>query len=146
MTTRSRIGITNPDGSIDSIHCQCDGYPEYAGRILTTHYTTHERIRRPMDLGDLDILGSEPIAFETNAEYEQAADVHPSEGYEKCANTRTYNQPFEPTMHSPDKDAYMRQGTRCGEEYLHLFAQDKWQVYDVCGDAPQWRALAPSPH
>lgn len=129
MTTRSRIGILNTDGSIDSIYCQCDGYPEYVGRILMEHYRAEEQIRQLIGLGDLDILGVEPIAFENHAEYKQSVDGCQRGCYEKCANTQTYNQPFAPMMQTKDRDAYATFGMRCGEEYLYLFEQGEWWVY-----------------
>ena len=34
MSTRSRIGMINPDGSVSSIYCHFDGYPEGVGKTL----------------------------------------------------------------------------------------------------------------
>lgn len=33
MATRSRIGIENQDGTVTSVYCHWDGYPENNGRI-----------------------------------------------------------------------------------------------------------------
>lgn len=57
MSTRSRIGIMEIDGSITSIYCHNDGYPEYNGRVLFQHYKTEEKIRELVSLGDISSLG-----------------------------------------------------------------------------------------
>ena len=40
MATRSRIGIQLKDNSVLSVYHHWDGYPQWLGRILTTHYNT----------------------------------------------------------------------------------------------------------
>lgn len=57
MGTRSRIGIHNEDGTVTSIYCHWDGYVTHNGRILMEHYTTEERVRELMALGNLSSLG-----------------------------------------------------------------------------------------
>lgn len=59
MATRSRIGIDNPDGTITSIYCHFDGYPEGVGRVLAEHYTDEGKIRALLALGDISVLGAE---------------------------------------------------------------------------------------
>jgi len=59
MSTHSRIGILRADGSVISIYCHSDGYPEYTGKILYKHYTDEVKIQELMDLGDLSVLGPE---------------------------------------------------------------------------------------
>jgi len=53
MATRSRIGIELSDGSILSAYHHWDGYPEWLGRILTTHYNTKEKVSELIDGGDM---------------------------------------------------------------------------------------------
>ena len=57
MSTRSRIGILNPDGSTRTIYCHSDGYPEYQLPILTKNYSTVEKVEALLKLGDISILG-----------------------------------------------------------------------------------------
>ena len=38
MSTRSRIGILKSNGSIESIYCHLDGYPEWVGKKLYRYY------------------------------------------------------------------------------------------------------------
>jgi len=53
MATRSRIGIELPDESILSVYHHWDGYPEWLGRILKTHYNTKEQVSELIDGGDM---------------------------------------------------------------------------------------------
>jgi len=59
MGTRSRIAVRNDDGSFDSIYCHWDGYPSYVGVTLKNHYTTIDKVRALIALGDLSNLGAE---------------------------------------------------------------------------------------
>ena len=56
MSTHSRIGILNPDGSVESIYCHWDGYPSHNGKILLQHYKTAQRIRALLAFGDRSVL------------------------------------------------------------------------------------------
>jgi hypothetical protein len=53
MATRSRIGLELADGSVLSAYHQWDGYPEWLGRILTTHYNSKELAADLIDGGDM---------------------------------------------------------------------------------------------
>ena len=53
MATRSRIGIQLTDGSILSVYHHWDGYPEWLGRILKTHYNTKDKVAELIDGGDM---------------------------------------------------------------------------------------------
>ena len=53
MATRSRIGIELSDGSILSAYHHWDGYPQWLGRILNTHYNSREQAAELIDGGDM---------------------------------------------------------------------------------------------
>ena len=53
MATRSRIGIELSDGSVLSAYHHWDGYPEWLGRILKTHYNSKESVAELIDGGDM---------------------------------------------------------------------------------------------
>ena len=59
MATRSYIGVRNTDGTVDYTYCHFDGYPEHNGKILTENYTSMDKVKALMELGDLSILGGE---------------------------------------------------------------------------------------
>jgi len=56
MATRSRIGIQNPDGSVSSIYCHWDGYPEGVGATLKEHYSNRQKLKMLINLGDISKL------------------------------------------------------------------------------------------
>ena len=59
MATRSRIGIQNEDGSVTSVYCHWDGYPENNGDILVMHYKEREKVQKLIGLGSISILAPE---------------------------------------------------------------------------------------
>ena len=56
MATRSRIAIEKQDGTVESIYCHWDGYPENNGLILVENYTDPEKVQALIDLGDISSL------------------------------------------------------------------------------------------
>ena len=56
MSTRSMIGRKNPDGTVTSIYCHHDGYPEYVGNMLLQYYNSTERCNALLCLGDISSL------------------------------------------------------------------------------------------
>ena len=58
MSTRSRIGIKNDDGTITSIYCHSDGYLGGVGAILADYYPEEEDVRALLAVGDLSELGA----------------------------------------------------------------------------------------
>lgn len=56
MSTRSLIAVKNEDGTVSSIYCHFDGYPEYVGKILVENYTDPEKIKALLALGSLSSL------------------------------------------------------------------------------------------
>jgi hypothetical protein len=59
MATRSRIAIEDQDGTVRSIYCHWDGYPEHHGPILLEHYTTQEKVESLIALGSISSLSPE---------------------------------------------------------------------------------------
>ena len=53
MASRSRIGIQLADESILSVYHHWDGYPEWLGRILKTHYNSRDKAAELIDGGDM---------------------------------------------------------------------------------------------
>jgi hypothetical protein len=56
MGTRSRIAIENADGTVESIYCHWDGYPEHNGELLLENYQDEPKVRALIALGDLSSL------------------------------------------------------------------------------------------
>ena len=56
MATRSRIGIQNEDGTVSSVYCHWDGYPDHNGKILISNYTEREKVEELIALGSISSL------------------------------------------------------------------------------------------
>ena len=61
MATRSRIGIQLADESVLSVYHHWDGYPQWLGRILNTHYNTKEKVSELIDGGDMSSCWSDSV-------------------------------------------------------------------------------------
>lgn len=59
MSTNSKIGILNDDGTVTAIRCHWYGYLPYCGRMLHEHYTDEKKVRELVSLGYLSSLGPE---------------------------------------------------------------------------------------
>jgi hypothetical protein len=105
MATRSRIGIELTDGSILSAYHHWDGYPEWLGRILNTHYNSKELATELIDGGDMSTCWGE----------DKAPEYYSARG-EDCP---------------PVLDASLEEYLSDGEEYAYLFRNDEWVCYDM---------------
>jgi hypothetical protein len=105
MATRSRIGIQLSDESVLSCYHHWDGYPEWLGRILVTHYNTKDKVAELIDGGDMSVAWND----ENQPEYY-------SQRGEDC-----------PPRLDPNKYDYLAEG----EEYAYLFTLDnEWVCYN----------------
>jgi hypothetical protein len=105
MGTRSRIGIQLSDDSILSAYHHWDGYPEWLGRILTTHYNSREQAAELIDGGDMSAAWGD----ENRAEYY-------SERGEDC-----------PPRHDINEAEFLSNG----EEYSYIFRNCGWVCYNM---------------
>ena len=106
MATRSRIGIELSDGSILSAYHHWDGYPEWLGRILQTHYNSYEKASELIDGGDMS------LCWNDNKEPEYYSE----RGEEDC-----------PPRHDKNLKEYLSEG----EEYAYLYTNNEWICYDM---------------
>ena len=104
MATRSRIGIQLADESVLSVYHHWDGYPEWLGRILKTHYNTKDKVAELIDGGDMSTCWNE----DNQPEYYSARG-------ENCP---------------PQLDANKYENLAEGEEYAYLFVNNEWVCYN----------------
>ena len=126
MATRSRIGIELTDGSILSAYHHWDGYPQWLGRILTTHYNSREQAAELIDGGDMSCAwtkdrwtGKKVAEYVTeNVEVEEYGPQYYSQRGEDC-----------PPRLDADLCEYLLPDN--SEEYAYVFRNGEWVCYDM---------------
>jgi len=129
MATRSRIGIMLSDESVLSVYHHYDGYPEWLGRILQTHYNSREKAAELIDGGGMSCCWTED-RWTT-----ETIQLNP---YVSEANTSKKGVEYGPQYYSqrgedcpPHLDANKYDYLADGEEYAYLFTLDgEWICYD----------------
>ena len=119
MSTRSRIGLELSDGSVLSVYHHWDGYPEWLGRILNTHYNTKEKVEELIDGGDMSSCWTE-----------DRFSIDPTHGFKV--------QEYGPQYYSargedcpPRLDANKYDYLAEGEEYAYIYTlKGEWVCYN----------------
>ena len=115
MATRSRIGIELSDGSVLSAYHHSDGYPEWLGRILRTHYNSKELAAELIDGGDMSCCWTD--------------DRWDDSGVMGVYGPQYYSQRGEHC--DPRLDANKYDYLAEGEEYAYLYTLNgEWVCYD----------------
>ena len=115
MATRARIGIELSDGSILSVYHHWDGYPEWLGRILKTHYNTKEKAAELIDGGDMSSCWSD-ACWETKLPVGEYGPEYYSQRGEDCP---------------PRIDRNLKVFLAFGEEYSYIFRNGEWVCYNM---------------
>ena len=115
MSTRSRIVIQLSDGSILSSYHHYDGYPEWLGRILTTHYNAKSLAEELIDGGDM-------TSCWTDERWDDS-------GVKGVYGPQYYSARGEDIPPSLDNtlDEYLKDG----EDYAYIFKDGEWVCYDT---------------
>ena len=118
MATRSRIGIQLKDDSVLSVYHHWDGYPEWLGRILTTHYNTKEKVAELIDGGDMSSCWNDTVWGKPHADGLKYGPEYYSARGEDCP---------------PRLDNNMEEFFSDNEEYAYIFNQrfNEWICYDL---------------
>jgi hypothetical protein len=119
MATRSRIGLELADGSVLSAYHHWDGYPEWLGRILRTHYNSKELAAKLIDGGDMS-----------------SCWTNDSWTTDMSGCNRVKEEEYGPQYYSqrgddcpPRLDADLNEYLSNGEEYWYLFTEGEWVCY-----------------
>lgn len=122
MATRSTIAKLNPDGTVTSIYCHWDGYPDGVGATLEEHYTDLAKIRQLLALGDISILAEE-IG-------EQHDFDNPTDGWTLAYGRDRGESDVGPLVHgSTEQWLDSRKGSGC--EYGYLWNGDVWETHKL---------------
>jgi hypothetical protein len=128
MATRSRIGIEKVDGSVVSIYCQWDGYPENNGRLLSEHYTDVEKVEELIGLGDISYLAERVKPEGDNHTYNT-----PEEGT-VVAYHRDRGEEFRKPRVDHSVEGYWRSDL---EDYGYLFTHEGvWMIKGFSSEGP----------
>ena len=117
MSTRSRIGIELSDSSVLSVYHHWDGYPEWLGRILNTHYNTKDKVAELIDGGDMSSCWTD-TPFSNDGEASQYGPNYYSLRGENC-----------PPRLDADLCEYLFPDN--SEEFSYLFRGGKWVCYNM---------------
>ena len=115
MATRSRIGLELSDGSILSVYHHWNGYPEWLGRILQTHYNAKSLAEELIDGGDMSLCW-------TDERWDDS-------GVKGVCGPQYYSQRGDDSPPRLDKD--MDEFFADGEEYSYIFRNGNWYAYDM---------------
>jgi len=158
MSTRSRIGVEQKDGSIVSVYCHFDGYPSGVGSTLLQCYNTYDKANEVVALGDLSSLNVNLYPLpEAELEFwypKQEGDKCPiitSHSFEQqqkgvtvayCRDRKeTFTQMKDKAFSDfiPNKEGKNNWGFPW-EEWGYLFKDGKWLVWKV-GVSTEWVSL-----
>lgn len=125
MATRSRIGIELSDGSVLSAYHHWNGYPEWLGRILRTHYNTKELAAELIDGGDMSCCW-------TNERWETSEkEYFATRGQTELYGPNYYSQRGEDTPPRLDADLTEYLLPENSEEYAYVFRNGEWVCYNM---------------
>ena len=124
MATRSRIGIQLKDNSVLSVYHHWDGYPEWLGRILNTHYTTKSQVIDLIDGGDMSVCWTKE-RWTGNELAPYVKEIKESEEY----GPQYYAQRGDDCP--PRLDESITEFINNGEEYGYIFKDGEWFCYDT---------------
>ena len=116
MGTRSRIGIELSDGSILSVYCHWDGYPEFNGVKLVEHFNSHDAVTELIDGGDISALWTN--AGWNNETLPETGPLYFSSRGENCP----------PRLDADLCEYLLPDGS---EEYAYIFRNGEWVCYDM---------------
>jgi hypothetical protein len=116
MSTRSRIGLELKNKSILSVYHHWDGYPEWLGRILKTHYNTREKVAELIDGGDMSSCW-------TDSRWDDSADGSYGPQY--------YSQRGDNCPPRLDADLCEYLLPEDSEDYSYLFRNGEWVCYSM---------------
>jgi len=117
MSTRSRIGLELSDGSILSAYHHWDGYPEWLGRILNTHYNTKNKVAELIDGGDMSSCWTDTPFDHDGGPSKYGANHYSLRG--ECCPPRL------------DADLCEYLFPENSEEFSYLFRGGEWVCYNM---------------
>ena len=123
MSTNARIALELSDGSFLSVYHHWDGYPEWLGRILTTHYNSREQVAELIDGGDMSSAWTD-VGWQ-NEKLPESGPLYYSSRGENC-----------PPQHAHNLIELYEQCDNCGAEYVYIF--ERFGAGWICKNTRSW--------
>jgi hypothetical protein len=122
MSTNSRIGIQDGDGSIRSVYCHWDGYPSANGKTLYEEYQDREKVMALIELGDLSALHGALVPAEGVAH----SFFHPADGV--CV---AYHRDRQDDYSNPRHDDTLEEFSERGcHSYGYVYTKEnQWMLF-----------------
>ena len=138
MSTRSRIGIQDADGSIRSVYCHSDGYLSHVGHVLVNFYVDPAKVEALVALGDLSRLGEEiGEAHDFDEPRWEFQHGYNAERAAMIANwTVSYHRDRKEHLRiaaSATEAEYLELAQQTWGEYIYLFRDGQWFVHSYPG-------------
>ena len=115
MATRSRIGIQLSDDSILSTYHHWDGYPEWLGRILKTHYNSKSKASELIDGGDMSSCWTN-CGWQNETRPETGPQYYSERG-EDCPPSLMTKEEYLDKLRN--------------EEFAYIFRDGEWICYNM---------------
>ena len=125
MATRSRIGVQLKDGSVLSVYCHWDGYPEWNGKKLKEHFNTRQKVSELIDGGDISSLWTD-TDWQNKKMEEYRTLYYAERGEEDTAPN--FDNSFE---------AFINGVRESWADYAYLFTNGEWKCYTPKGNEEQ---------
>jgi hypothetical protein len=122
MATRSTISVILANGSVKSVYCHWDGYPEWVGVRLKTFFCSQEKAEAIIALGSISSLGEsiecpEGHSFDT-----------PVKGFTVFYGRDRDESNTEATEYS-SVETFLT--TADFQEYNYIFHENDWKLIDT---------------
>ena len=125
MSTNSRIALELSDGSFLSAYHHWDGYPEWLGRILNTHYADRESVSELIDGGDMSSCWSDEVWGKDRTDGNKYGPEYYS----------ARGEDYPPKLAHNLTELY-EQCDNCGAEYLYIF--ERFGAGWICKNTKSW--------
>jgi hypothetical protein len=125
MATRSRIGIQLKNGSVLSVYCHWDGYPEWNGKKLKEHFNSYEQAEELIDGGDISSLW-------TDTDWQN----NKMKGYRTLYYAERGEGDTEPNLDN-SLQSFIKGVNDSWADYAYLFADGEWKCYTPKGNEEQ---------
>ena len=118
MSTNSIIALELSDGSFLSAYHHWDGYPQWLGRILNTHYNCRCKVEELIDGGDMSSCWTDTVWGEDRTDGDKYGPEYYSARGENCP----------PRL----DDLFEYLDKKNNEEYAYVWTvNDKWVCMDM---------------